>query len=146
LEVIVKTITIRWKRLVDREDRTCPRCGITGETVQSAVGKLKKSLAELGIEVILKTEALNFPMFSHDPLQSNRIWVGEKPLEDWIGADVGQSPCCGVCADSECRTLIIGGNTFEEIPERLIIQAGLLAAAELFADGPPQETHQENNH
>jgi len=142
----MKAITIRWKRLVDGEDRTCPRCGITGETVQSAVGKLKKSLAELGIEVILKTEALNFPMFSRDPLQSNRIWVGEKPLEEWVGASVGQSPCCGVCTDSECRTLIIGGNTFEEIPERLIIQAGLLAAAELFADVPPQENHQKNNH
>jgi hypothetical protein len=143
---MMKAITIRWKRLVDGEDRTCPRCGITGETVQSAVGKLKKSLAELGIEVILKTEARNFPMFSRDPLQSNRIWVGEKPLEEWVGASVGQSPCCGVCADSECRTLIIGGNTFEEIPERLIIQAGLLAAAELFADVPPQENHQKNNH
>ncbi len=142
----MKAITIRWKRLVDGEDRTCPRCGITGETVQSAVGKLKKSLAELGIEVILKMEALNFPMFSRDPLQSNRIWVGEKPLEEWVGASVGQSPCCGVCTDSECRTLIIGGNTFEEIPERLIIQAGLLAAAELFADVPPQENHQKNNH
>ncbi len=133
----MKTITIRWKRLVDREERTCPRCGITGETVQSAVGKLKKSLAELGIEVILKTEALNFPMFSQDPLQSNRIWVGEKPLEEWIGAAVGQSSCCDVCGDSECRTLSIGKNIYEEIPEKFIIQAGLLAAAELFAEGQP---------
>jgi len=130
----MKTITIRWKRLVDEQDQTCPRCGSTGETVRSAVDKLKKALAELGIEVLLKTETLDFPMFSQDSLQSNRIWIGEKPLEEWIGATVGQSPCCGVCGDSECRTLSIGNNTYEEIPERLIVQAGLLAAAELYTD------------
>ncbi|OPY84074.1 MAG: hypothetical protein A4E72_02398 [Syntrophus sp. PtaU1.Bin208] len=130
----MKTIAICWKRLIDGQDRTCPRCDITGETVRSAADQLKKALSELGIEVILKTEALDFPMFSQDPLQSNRIWIGEKPLEEWVGASVGQSPCCDVCADSECRTLSIGDRTFEEIPERLIIQAGLLAAAELFAE------------
>jgi hypothetical protein len=130
----MKTITIRWRRLVDEGDQTCPRCGSTGETVRSAVDKLKKALAELGIEVLLKTETIDFPMFSQDSLQSNRIWIGEKPLEEWIGATVGQSPCCGVCGDSECRTLSIGNNTYEEIPERLIVQAGLLAAAELYKD------------
>jgi len=130
----MKTITIRWKRLVDKQDQTCQRCGATGETVRSAVDKLKKALAELGIEVLLKTETLDFPMFSQNTLQSNRIWIGEKPLEEWIGATVGQSPCCGVCGDSDCRTLSIGNNTYEEIPERLIVQAGLLAAAELLSD------------
>jgi len=130
----MKTLIIRWKRLVDENDQTCPRCGLTGETVRSAADKLKTALAELGIEVLLKAETFDFPMFTEDPLQSNRIWVGEKPLEEWIGAVVGQSPCCGVCADSECRTLTIGNNTFEEIPEKLIIQAGLLAAANLLSD------------
>jgi len=129
----MNTITIRWKRLVNEKGQTCSRCGATGRTVQSGVDKLKKALAELGIEVILKTEFLDFPIFTKDPLQSNQIWVGEKLLEQWIGATVGQSPCCDVCAGSECRTLSIGNNTFEEIPENLIIQAGLLAAAELFA-------------
>ncbi|ABC78810.1 DUF2703 domain-containing protein [Syntrophus aciditrophicus] len=129
----MKTLTVRWKRLVNEQGRTCERCGLTGETIQSAVNKLKKALVELGIEVTVKTEALDFPMFSREPLESNRIWIGEKPLEEWIGATVGQSPCCGACADSECRTLSIGNNTYEEIPENLVIQAGLRAAAELFS-------------
>jgi len=128
----MKTLTIRWKRLINEQDKTCPRCGSTGESVQSAVKKLQKALAELDIEVLLKTEALDFPMFNQDPLQSNRIWVADKPLEEWLGAEVGQSPCCDVCGDSDCRTLSFGDNTFEEIPEKLIIHAGLLAAAELF--------------
>jgi len=130
----MKTLTIRWKRLVNENGQTCKRCGATGETVQSAANKLKKALAELGIEVILETENLDFPMFSKDPLQSNRIWVGEKPLEKWLGATVGQSPCCDVCANSECRTISIENTIFEEVPEKLIVRAGLLAAAELFSD------------
>jgi hypothetical protein len=52
----VKILAIRWKKLVDEEDQTYPRCGVT-----------------------------------------------------------------------------CGNNTYEEIPEGFIIQAGLLAAAELFA-------------
>jgi hypothetical protein len=128
----MKTLTFRWKRLVNEHDQTCPRCGSTEEAVRSAVDKLKKALAELDIEVVLKMEFLDFPLFAKDPLQSNRIWIADKPLEQWIGATVGQSPCCDVCGDSDCRTLSIGNSTFEEVPEKFIIQAGLLAAAELF--------------
>jgi hypothetical protein len=102
--------------------------------MQNAVKKLKKALAELGIEVILKIENLDFPMFTEDTLQSNRIWIGETPLEKWLGATVGQSICCDVCANSQCRTISIENSIFEEIPEKLIIRAGLLAAAELFSD------------
>lgn len=130
----MKRLTIRWKRLVNEKGQTCRRCGATGETVRGAANKLKKSLAEFDIEVNLKTENLDFPAFTKDPLQSNRIWIAEKPLEEWLGATVGQSTCCDVCADSECRTISIKNTVFEEIPEKLVIRAGLLAAAELLAD------------
>lgn len=130
----MKALTIRWRRLVNEKGQTCKRCGATGESMQNAVKKLKKALAELGIEVILKTENLDFPMFTEDTLQSNRIWIGETPLEKWLGATVGQSICCDVCANSQCRTISIENSIFEEIPEKLIIRAGLLAAAELFSD------------
>ena len=128
----MKTLIIRWQRLVNQAGRTCPRCTDTGDTVEAACNKLKKSLCELDIEVVLKKETLNFPIFTKDPLQSNRIWINEKPLEQWIGAIVGQSRCCDVCGESECRTVSIGQDTFEIIPEELIIRASLLAAAELF--------------
>ena len=126
-------LTIRWQRLVMETGQTCERCGTTGDTVVRACNRLKRALAELGIEVRLETEALDFTTFTNDPLQSNRIWIGGRPLEDWLGATVGQNPCCDVCAGSECRTLAIDSNTFEAIPEEFIIRAGLLAAAELFA-------------
>ena len=128
----MKILTIRWQRLVDENDKTCPRCGETGETVKTAFEKLKKALSELGIEVELTEKKLDFPIFNQDPLQSNCIWIGDRLLEEWIGGRTGKSQCCDTCGDSECRTISIGENTYESIPENLIIKAGLMAASELL--------------
>ena len=128
----MKHLIIRWQRFVNENGQTCNRCSNTGSTVDNAYEKLKKSLAELGIKVELKKEALGFSAFIKDPLQSNRIWIGERPLEEWVGATVGKSKCCDVCSESECRTISINQDTFENIPEDLIIKAGLLAAAEFI--------------
>ena len=128
----MKTLTIRWQRLVDENDNTCPRCGETGNTVRTACEKLKKALSVLGIAVELIEKKLDFPIFNQDPLQSNCIWVGDRLLEEWIGGETGKSQCCNTCGDSECRTISVGENTYESIPENLIIKAGLMAASELL--------------
>lgn len=128
----MKTLTIKWQRLVDDNDQTCPRCNETGESVKTAYEKLKKALFELGIFVELIENKLDFPIFNQDPLQSNRIWIGDRLLEEWIGGIAGKSNCCDTCGDSECRTISIDETTYESIPERLILRSGLLAAAELL--------------
>jgi hypothetical protein len=132
----MQTLTIRWQRLVIHDGQTCPRCQDTGEATQRAFARLRKALAELDIEVQLQTGSLPLPLFTNDPLQSNRIWIGERPLEEWLGAAVGQSPCCDACGDAQCRTIALA-DTYEAIPEKLIIRAALLAAAELFKEGEP---------
>lgn len=129
----MKTLTVHWQRLLDEYGQTCPRCGATDETVTTACKKLKKALAELDIEVILTKEALDFATFTEDPLQSNCIWLDGKLLEDWLGGTIKQSQCCDAGGESECRTVSIGADTYEVIPERLIIRAALLAAAKLLA-------------
>lgn len=131
----MKTLTIRWKRLVNEAGQTCERCDTTGVAIQRAFEKLKRALSELGIQIYLETTTLDFLTFTKDPLQSNRIWINARPLEEWVNAMAGQSKCCDLCGDSECRTVSVDGNTYEAIPEELIIRAGLLAAAELFNDG-----------
>jgi len=128
----MKTLTIKWQRLVDENDQTCPRCSNTGITVQTAFEKIKKALSALEIEVVLTEKKLDFPIFNQDPLQSNSIWLGDRLLEEWIGGKTGKSQCCSTCGDAECRTISIGESTHESIPENLIIKAGLLAAAELI--------------
>lgn len=128
----MKKLTIQWQRLLNDKNQTCPRCSETGETVNIGVLKLKSALAELGIEVELIQKSIDFLVFKNNPLQSNSILINGKLLEDWIGGETGKSKCCDVCGDSECRTISFGENTFESIPENLIIKAGLLAAAELI--------------
>jgi len=128
----MKKLTISWQRLVDEVGRTCERCSNTENSVEVSFTQLKKSLSELGIEVELKKEMLSPSTFKKDPLQSNRIMINERSLEDWIGATVGKSQCCAVCGESECRTIATKQNTFETIPENIIIRAGLLAAADLL--------------
>ncbi len=132
----MKVLQIRWQRLVDAADRTCDRCGSTGAAVESAVELLERSLKELGIEVALQRETLDPATFARDPLASNRIWIGGLPIEWWLAADSGQSRCCSVCGDAECRTMTVEGRTYEAIPVELIVKAGLLAAARLLTVEP----------
>ena len=128
----MKKLTIRWQRLVDEKGETCPRCRDTGEAVEAVFNRLKQALSGLGFEVELAMETLDLSAFEDAPLESNRIWISGRSLEEWIGATVGKSQCCDACGDNECRTISADGNTHESIPGDLILRAGLLAAAELL--------------
>jgi hypothetical protein len=134
----VKSLQIRWQRLVDASNQTCGRCGATGAAVERAVELLKRALRELEIEVALKTEALDPATFAKDPLESNRIWIGGLPLEWWLSATSGKSQCCDACGDADCRTVTVDGRTYEATPAELIVKAGLLAAARLLGTDPPE--------
>lgn len=121
---------VEWQRLVDKNGQTCDRCACTGDAIQTAVAKLKRCLSEIGIEVLLETQIISHSDFITSPLQSNLISIDGRTIEAWLDAGTGQSPCCGPCGDSECRTIRVDGRTYEAIPEAVILRAGLLAAAE----------------
>ncbi|MDD3656452.1 MAG: DUF2703 domain-containing protein, partial [Atribacterota bacterium] len=89
----LKTLNIKWQRLL-YEGETCPRCGNTEQELDKAMDKLKQELIPLGFDVSLKKEELNISEFKKEPLQSNRIWINDQPIENIIKGDVGQSPCC----------------------------------------------------
>jgi hypothetical protein len=129
----MKPLRIVWQRLVDTRGRTCTRCGSTQEALNRAVPKLKAALAPLGLEPELEARDISESAFKMDPSASNRIWIADRPLEDWLGARTGSSPCCTVCGDSECRTVEIGEDVFEAIPEAMIVKAALVAAAQALA-------------
>lgn len=132
----LKILAIRWQRLVDEKSQTCERCGSTEMELQKAFQGLEKSLAPLGIKVTLEKKALDPKTCAEDISQSNRIWIGERALEDWLGAQVGKSLCGFCCAglsDSvECRTIIFENEVYETIPAILIIKAGLQAASQML--------------
>ena len=113
-------LPILWQRLVT-EGATCPRCDGTQGQLMRAVASLRSALAPLGIEPVVIVKELDAATFRAAPDESNRIWIGGKPLEEWLGAQSGSSQCCSVCGDAECRTTELGGAVYEEVPERLIV-------------------------
>jgi hypothetical protein len=126
-----KILTIKWQRLLN-DGQTCPRCGSTGDEVDKAVTTLRQALTPLGIVVVLEKGELSLAEFKQDILQSNVIAINDRPLEDWLGAQTGQSECCDVCGPNDCRTLEMAGEVHEVVPAELIVKAGLLAAAPLL--------------
>ena len=128
----MKNLPIIWQRLVDATGTTCPRCAGTQQEMQRAVDRLRTALEPLGVQPVLETREIDTAAFLQQPEQSNRIWIGGRPLEDWLGARTGSSRCCDACGDEECRTLEIQGASHEIIPESLVVRAGLLAASQLL--------------
>jgi hypothetical protein len=129
----MKQLHILSQRLVSAEGKTCDRCGATYQEMQRAVEKLKHSLIPLGMEPRLEIRDIDEGSFRENPSESNRIWIAGKPMEEWLGATVGSSPCCSVCGTSECRTVKVEGITFETIPEKLFLKAALIASSELLS-------------
>jgi len=124
-----KNLVITWQRLIS-EGSTCPRCGSTENELDKAVLQLKEKLNPLGIEVFLEKTELTLKEFNKNPIQSNRILFNGKLLEDLMGAETGQSQCCNVCGDKECRTVKIEEELYEMIPADIIVKAGLVAVSD----------------
>ncbi len=105
---------------------------------QKAVRILKKELAPYGIDVILRRSAIDPATFRKDVLQSNKILIAGKTLEDWLGVKTGRSKCCNVCGNAECRTVEYDEQIHEAIPSDLIVRAGLIAASQVFSVKVPR--------
>jgi hypothetical protein len=128
----MKQLPIVWQRLVVG-GKTCDRCGAIQGEVHDAIATLRDVLRPLDIEPVLEIREIDDRTFRADPSLSNRIWVNGTPMEEWLDAK-GDSRCCSVCGDEECRTVEVDGRTFETIPERVLNRAALLATAQLLAD------------
>lgn len=129
----MKSLSILWQRLVNSDGKTCDRCNATYQEMQRAVDKLREALHPLGIEPALEIREIDEQSFKANPSESNRIWIAGKPLEEWLSARVGNSPCCSVCGESPCRTVEVEGTMFETIPEDLLIKAALVASSQLLS-------------
>jgi hypothetical protein len=139
----MKSLPIIWQRLVTSDGRTCDRCDATYQELHRAVEKLTEVLRPLGIEPTLKVKEIDQGSFRANPSESNRVWIAEKPMEEWLNGRVGTSRCCSVCGESECRTVQVGGTVFEAIPENLFLKAALVAASELLDAATDEVTRRD---
>lgn len=123
----MKTLPIVWQRLVSPEGKTCDRCGATHLELERAMEKLRQVLRPYDVEPTLQIREIDMATFEANPVESNRIWIAGRPMEAWLGADVGSSRCCSVCGTSECRTVQFDGATYETIPGEMVVKAALAA-------------------
>lgn len=134
-------MTVKWQRLVTDDGQTCERCGSTQEEFRKAVATLEESLRPLGMEVASVEEALTPEEFAADTIESNRVLIEGRSLEDWLGGETGESECESCCSaigeDVKCRTVRVDGNTYEVIPAELIVRAGLVAASHMMESPAP---------
>lgn len=126
-----RVLIITWQRLI-ADGQTCPRCGSTEGELDKAVLHLKDKLDSLGIEVILEKKEITLDQFKKEPTSSNSILFNGQSLEAVLGAATGQSQCCEVCGDEECRTIEIDDQILEVIPVELIVKAGLSVVKSAF--------------
>ena len=135
-----QTLTVRWQRLVDETGGTCERCATTRQEVRLAADTLKRALRPLNMRVALEEVAMSPESVAKDTSQSNRVFVDDRPLADWLGGTIGMSACKSCCpqlgAKVKCRTLTVDGQTYEAIPAALIVRAGLRAADTTLAKLP----------
>ncbi|MDS4027447.1 MAG: DUF2703 domain-containing protein [Candidatus Contendobacter sp.] len=124
----MKTLEIEWRHL-DKDGRTCLRCSDTLQSLQQVIEQLAAECAPHSVDVAYRETKLPIEQLS----QSNLILFNGVPLESvLLGASASESECpsCGdLCGQpSVCRTVTIGGHTFEAIPASLIRQAACIAA------------------
>jgi hypothetical protein len=125
------TLLIVWQRLV-KDGKTCDRCAETKYELDQTVAEMAPTLHPFRVEPRLEVREIDEAEFKASPAECNRIWIAGKPIEQWLNATVGDSPCGSVGGESRCRTVAVDGTTFDVIPKRLIVEAALLAASDLI--------------
>ncbi len=123
-------LVVEWRHLAV-EGETCERCGSTGANLRAVVAELAPVLAVQGIALELRE--IELP--PEEIARSNEVLVGGTPIEDLVGRKAAVSDCasCGdlVGAPCACRTVRIGDEEHEELPESLIATAILNGADRL---------------
>jgi hypothetical protein len=124
----MKTLEIEWRHL-DKNGRTCLRCSDTLQSLQQVIQQLAVECAPHGVEIVYRETKLPIEQLS----ESNLILFNGIPLEAALpGASAAENECpsCGdLCGEPGlCRTVSVGGQTFEAIPAALIRQAACAVA------------------
>ena len=124
------TVTIRWKRLVDANTaRTAPAHLAAEKELDAAIATLKASLQPMGVDVVVQKVALSHEQFVKDPTRSNRIWINGAAIEMYLPE--GKSE---VQQDTQTslpyRTVEFAGASFRDVPQQMIVKAGLIAAGD----------------
>jgi len=117
-----KRLEIEWKHFAVG-DKTCERCGKTGETLKSVVEDLRKEFLPVGVKINLTETLLDKTRMA----ESNEILMNGRLIEDLLVVGVASTDCpsCGTLAGEStcCRAIDIDDTLYEDIPAALIRKA-----------------------
>lgn len=120
----MKKLEIEWKH-IEAEGDTCIRCADTGEALDVVVEQLANECRESGWEITFQETIIDIGNIS----DSNLILLNGHPIESILpGAKSSESHCESCCEFTGdqltcCRTLDIGGISYEGIPSNIIREA-----------------------
>lgn len=120
----MKTLEIEWRHL-EKDGYTCIRCSDTGEALNDVISKLADECKPHGWYITFKETKLT----EKDISESNIILFNGKPIESVLPEAKASESHCGSCSEltdkpsTSCRTLEVGGKSYEGIPSSIIRQA-----------------------
>lgn len=121
-----KRLEIEWKHFAVG-DKTCERCGNTGDALRTVVEELRREFAPAGVKINLTETLLDKTRMA----ESNEILMNGTKIEDLLSAGVVSTDCpsCGTLAGEStcCRAIEIDDERFEDIPSDMIKKAAYRA-------------------
>lgn len=121
-----KRLEIEWKHFAVG-DKTCERCGNTGDALRTVVEELRREFAMAGVKINLTETILDKTRIA----ESNEIRMNGVLLEDLLAASVISTDCpsCGTLAGEStcCRAIEIDDKQYEDIPPAMIKEAAYRA-------------------
>jgi len=121
-----KRLEIAWKHFAVG-DKTCERCGKTGDSLRTVVEELRREFSPHGVKINLTETILDKTRIA----ESNEVSMNGVLLEDLLAASVVSTDCpsCGSLAGEStcCRAIEIGDERFEDIPPEMIKKAAYQA-------------------
>ena len=121
-----KRLEIEWKHFAVG-DKTCERCGNTGDALRTVVEQLRREFVPAGVKINLTETILDKTRIA----ESNEIRMNGRLLEDLLAASVVSTDCpsCGTLAGEStcCRAIEIDDKQYEDIPSAMIKKAAYRA-------------------
>jgi hypothetical protein len=121
-----KRLEIEWKHFAVG-DKTCERCGNTGDALRIVVGELQREFVPVGVKINLTETHLDKTRMA----ESNEILMNGTKIEDLLAAGVVSTDCpsCGTLAGEStcCRAIEIDNERYEDIPPDMIRKAAYRA-------------------
>lgn len=121
------TLTIEWKHL-DKNGKTCDRCGDTGEALRDLVKRLRACCAPGKLKVRFREIKLTGRRIR----ESNAVKFNGTPIENLLPkAKTGESHCAScsemVGGSVSCRTVESGGRSLASLPISVLWRAAMSA-------------------